>query len=109
MMVDILESEGYAITVARNGLEALKLLDSDGNYEHYLVFLDVMMPGMDGKQVCERLAAAPDTRRRHIIILMSALDRLEEITACKVDGIIPKPFVVEDVLGMTDRYMASGV
>ncbi len=106
MMVDILESEGYTINVARNGLEALRLLHGDA---HYLVFLDVMMPGMDGKQVCERLAAEPDTRQRHIIVLMSALDSLEEITTCTVDAIIPKPFVVEDVLSMIDRYMASGV
>ncbi len=106
MMVDILESEGYAIRVARNGLEALKLLNGD-SVEHYLVFLDVMMPGLDGKAVCERLAAVPDARQRHIIFLMSALDKLDEITACPVDGVIPKPFVVEDVLDVAERYMES--
>ena len=103
MMRDILESEGYAVTTARNGFEALKLLHSD---ESYLVFLDVMMPNIDGKEVCERLDADPSARRRHAIILMSALDRLSEVTSCKVEGIIPKPFVVEDVLDVIERYMA---
>lgn len=102
MMRDILESEGYAVTTARNGFEALKLLHGD---ESYLVFLDVMMPNIDGKEVCERLDADPNARRRHAIILMSALDRLSEVTSCKVEGIIPKPFVVEDVLDVMERYM----
>ena len=103
MMRDILESEGYAVTTARNGFEALKLLHGD---EPYLVFLDVMMPNIDGKEVCERLDSDPNARRRHAIILMSALDRLSEVTSCKVEGIIPKPFVVEDVLDVIERYMA---
>jgi len=103
MMVDMLEYEGFSLRVARNGLEALKVLRGD---EDYLVFLDVMMPNIDGREVCERLDADPHARRRHAIILMSALDRLSEVTACKVEGIIPKPFVVEDVLDVVERYMA---
>ena len=103
MMRDSLESEGYAVSTARNGFEALKLLHGD---QSYLVFLDVMMPNIDGKEVCERLDADPNARRRHAIILMSALDRLSEVTSCKVEGIIPKPFVVEDVLDVMERYMA---
>jgi CheY-like chemotaxis protein len=102
MMVDILEGEGYTASTARNGIEALKLLHGD---EAYLVFLDVMMPGIDGRQVCEQLAADPHARQRHAIILMSALDRLDEVTSARVEGIIPKPFVVEDVLEMMEQYL----
>jgi|SRR5579864_5415440 len=102
MMIDILEAEGYAVASARNGLDALKLLHGD---ERYLVFLDVMMPGMDGREVCERLDSDPQARRRHAIILMSALDRLDEVTTSKVEGIIPKPFVVEDLLDMMEAFM----
>ena len=64
-----------------------------------------MMPNIDGREVCERLDADPHVRGRHAIILMSALDRLSEVTSCKVEGIIPKPFVVEDVLDVMERYM----
>ena len=99
MMVDMLEFEGFSLHVARNGLEALKTLRGD---EDYLVFLDVMMPGMSGKEVLEQLEADPTTRRRHKIFLMSALDKLEEVTSCKVEGIITKPFVVDDVLRVLD-------
>lgn len=102
MMIDILEGEGYAASSARNGIEALKLLRGD---EAYLVFLDVMMPGLDGRQVCEQLDFEPAARQRHAIVLMSALDRLDEVTNARVEGIIPKPFVVEDVLGMMDKFL----
>lgn len=102
MMVDMLEYEGYSLRVARNGLEALKVLRGD---EDYLVFLDVMMPTMSGKEVCEQLEADPGTRQRHKIFLMSALDKLEEVTSCKVDGIITKPFVVDDVLMVLEEHL----
>jgi CheY-like chemotaxis protein len=102
MMVDMLEFEGYSLRVARNGSEALKTLRGD---EDYLVFLDVMMPGMSGKEVIEQLQADPATRQRHKIFLMSALDKLEEVTSYKVEGIITKPFVVDDVLRVLDGHM----
>jgi CheY-like chemotaxis protein len=101
MMVDMLEYEGFTLRVARNGLEALKILH--GN-EDYLVLLDVMMPTMNGKEVIEHLEADPATRQRHKIFLMSAIDKLEEVTAYKVEGIITKPFVVDDVLRALESY-----
>ena len=102
MMVDMLEYEGFSLRVARNGLEALKVLRGD---EDYLVFLDVMMPTMSGKEVIEQLEADPATRQRHRIFLMSALDKLDEVTSCKVDGIITKPFVVDDVLTALEGHL----
>jgi CheY-like chemotaxis protein len=102
MMVDMLEYEGFSLRVARNGLEALKALRGD---DDYLVFLDVMMPTMSGKEVCEQLEADPATRQRHKIFLMSALDNLDEVTSCKVDGIITKPFIVDDVLMALEGHL----
>ncbi len=102
MMADILEFEGYSICVARNGFEALELLHSE---ERYLVFLDMMMPMMSGKDVCELLEVEPGLRNRHVIILMSAMDKLEEISSCNVDAILPKPFVVDDVIQVLEPYM----
>ena len=102
MMVDMLEYEGFSLRVARNGLEALKILHGD---EDYLVLLDVMMPTINGKEVIEQLEADPTTRQRHKIFLMSAIDKLEEVTSCKVEGIITKPFVVDDVLRVLEEYV----
>ena len=102
MMADILEFEGYTISVARNGSEALQLLRSD---EHYLVLLDIMMPVMSGKELCAIIEADPHLRERHSIILMSAMDNLEEAASFQVDAILQKPFVVEDVIDILEPYM----
>jgi len=102
MMVDILNFEGYSIRTARNGLEALEMLRGD---EDYLVFLDLMMPGISGKEVCALLEAEPALRRRHVIILMSAMDRPDGDTALRVDGTILKPFTVNDVLEVVGPYI----
>src|SRR5258708_7114444 len=95
MMADILDFEGYSISVARHGQEALKMLRSE---EDFLVFLDVMMPGMNGKELCDVIEADPHLRERHIIVLMSAVDNLEEAASLKIDAVLKKPFVVEDVI-----------
>ncbi len=102
MMADILESEGYTPLLVRNGREALRLLQGP---ESYLVFLDLMMPTFSGKEVCAALDRQPDVRQRHILILMSALDSIEETARLDVDMLMPKPFVIEDVEEALQTYM----
>ena len=104
MMVDILSLEGYPIEVSRNGSEALTKLYGE---ENYLVFLDLMMPGVNGRDVCESLNEKPEIRRRHIIILMSALDNLALAKSLGVNGVMPKPFAVEDVLRVVEPHIGS--
>ena len=104
MMIDILDFEGYPIRVARNGNEALELMRGE---ESYLVFLDLLMPVVSGKDVCDILDKDPALRSRHIIILMSALDRLEEASTLNVDAVMPKPFLVDDVVNAIQPYMGT--
>lgn len=102
MMVDILELEGYSVKLARNGLEALDILRGD---DRYLVFLDLMMPVLNGKELCEILDVEPDLRARHILVLMSALDKMEEAATLNVNALMPKPFSVDHVLDIMTPYM----
>jgi CheY-like chemotaxis protein len=103
MMVDMLDFEGYPIQAVRNGNEALKILRGEGNF---LVFLDLMMPGLSGREVCAILDAEPHVRDRHVIVLMTAMDKLDEAQSLRIDKIIFKPFVVEDVMNVIEQYMA---
>ncbi|MGH2481109.1 MAG: response regulator transcription factor, partial [Ktedonobacteraceae bacterium] len=91
MMVDILECEGHTPELARDGEEALRLLNGPTNY---LVFLDLLMPTINGKDLCIALAAQPHVRQRHVIVLMSALDNMEETFNLDVDMVMSKPFMV---------------
>ncbi|HEU5377558.1 MAG TPA: response regulator [Ktedonobacteraceae bacterium] len=102
MMADILECEGHTPDLARNGQEALRFLSGS---ESYLVFLDLLMPSFNGRQVCEILATHPQVRQRHILVLMSALDSIEETYTLDVDMVMPKPFVVDDVEEALATYM----
>jgi CheY-like chemotaxis protein len=102
MMVDILDCEGYQPELASNGQEALRILR---RAESYLVFLDMMMPIFSGKEVCSALASHPELRQRHILVMMSAMDKIEETYELDVDMVMPKPFVVDEVSEVLDAYM----
>lgn len=102
MMADILEVEGYAVEVTRNGREALEKLSRPDNY---LVFLDLLMPVMDGRELCRQLSARPEVRMQHVVVIMSALDQLAQVDSLHIDETMPKPFVVDDVLRIIQSYM----
>ncbi len=107
MMVDILDMEGYGVEVARNGREALEKLLSADPTDGYLIFLDLMMPVMDGRTFCEHLCARPELRKRHIIVLMSALDHLSSMSSLCADATMPKPFIVDDALNIIQKLLQS--
>lgn len=103
MMVDILSfEEGYSVEIARNGREALEKLQGARNY---IVFLDLMMPVMNGAECSQKIHADPALRKRHIIIIMSALDRLSEANQLQADATLPKPFEFDDVLHVLRPYV----
>jgi CheY-like chemotaxis protein len=102
MMVDMLDFEGYPVQVVRSGNDALNILRGDGNF---LVFLDLMMPGLSGKDVCIILDEEPQVRNRHVIVLMTAMDKLDEAQSLHLDRMLFKPFVVEDVMNVIEQFM----
>jgi CheY-like chemotaxis protein len=86
-----LERQGYAVTAAAGGQEALDLV---GGREFDLVLLDIMMPGMNGFQVLAHLKSDPALR--HIpVIMISALDELRSVVRCieiGAEDYLAKPF-----------------
>jgi putative two-component system response regulator len=87
----VLEGEGYDLEMAENGLEAIekaKIFTPD------VILLDVMMPGMTGFEVCERIRSDPQVAEIPIIVLTALDDRESMLTALKsgADDFISKPF-----------------
>lgn len=86
-----LQREGYQVTSASDGAAALALIATEG---FDLVLLDLMMPGMNGFEVLNRLKA--DASTRHLpVIMISALDELDSTVRCIEAGAedyLPKPF-----------------
>jgi response regulator RpfG family c-di-GMP phosphodiesterase len=93
----VLVSRGYEVIPAGNGPEALDLIREQ---EVDLVLLDIMMPGMDGFEVCRRLKEDEGLREIPIImltVLQSKKDRIQGIEA-GADDFISKPFDQGEVL-----------
>ena len=93
----LLSKEGYGILVANNGQEALEVIR---NENPDLILLDVMMPGMDGFEVAERLKSE-EFRCEIPIIFLTALDDTQSIVngfKLGVGDFISKPFRKEELM-----------
>src|SRR5260370_31740922 len=75
MVVDVLSLEGFLAETARDGREALALLEQN---PYRVVLLDLMMPVMDGWELCRTLRERPTLRQRFSVLLMSAGEKLEQ-------------------------------
>ena len=82
----------YQVRVATNGEKALEL--AAGKPAPDLILLDVMMPGIDGFEVCRRLKASDDTREIPVIFLTGQTEIEDETRGFEVGGVdyIHKPF-----------------
>src|SRR5215218_3587903 len=90
-----LELKGYQLGIAADGGEALRLA-RDARYD--AVVLDVMMPGIDGLEVCRRLRYAGDDTP---ILMLTARDAIGDRVAgldAGADDYLPKPFALEELL-----------
>ncbi|PSB17893.1 two-component system response regulator [filamentous cyanobacterium CCP2] len=89
--VALLSVEGYEVMEAENGQAALDcVLDTDPD----LILLDVMMPGMDGYEVCRRLKQEEQTRLIPIVFVTALNDRRARLRGIEVGGddFLSKPF-----------------
>jgi CheY-like chemotaxis protein len=95
MMRLVLEDEGFAISVARDGLEAIEMVKS---LSPDVLVLDLRMPMLTGDEVAARLQELPDHKRPKIV-LSSASSALPKFAATvPVDGFLPKPFDIDDLV-----------
>ncbi len=87
-----LEREGYRVVQARNGEEALERFDADGVD---LIVLDLMLPKVDGLEVCRRVRA---TSSVPIIMLTARDDEVDKVLGLELgaDDYITKPFSIRE-------------
>ncbi|MEL6786705.1 MAG: diguanylate cyclase [Cyanobacteria bacterium J06607_15] len=106
LLSSLLSDQGYGVTAATDGRMALSLVEQQSPD---LILLDIMIPQLDGYEVCRYLKSA--TKTEHIpIIFLSGLDsEFDKIEAFKVGGVdyITKPFFVEEVIFRVKAQLSS--
>lgn len=97
LLSDTLITEGYNVQSAIDGKTALKVACS---LQPDLILLDVIMPDLNGYQVCEQLKTNPVTKDIPVIFLSANNDTSEKVKGFKLGAVdyITKPFQIEEVL-----------
>ena len=95
-VLDYLQLKGFSVDCAQDGLTGLHLA-STGHYD--LIVLDIMLPGIDGYQVCKRLRE--DGRNEVPILMLTARDALDDrLQGLKAgaDDYLIKPFALSELV-----------
>jgi len=102
----LLTSKGYAVRGVSNGLAALEAI---GNDPPDLVLLDIMLPEIDGFEVCRRIKEDAATRDIPVIMLTAKKSREDMSRGEKVgaDWYITKPFKSAMVIDTIQRFLAK--
>lgn len=102
----LMEQAGYAVKVARTGDEALAQM---AEFEPDLVLLDVMLPGINGFDICQRVRQTPDWSHVRIVML-TAKGREVEVAkgmALGANAYITKPFSTKELIVEVKRQLAA--
>jgi len=100
----MLESEGYQVATVADGMAAVEFLTRA--QDTWIVLLDVMMPDLDGLEVCAHLRAAGPAVTRHRVALMTASGLAVKECPAPARTLLYKPFdidTVQAVIGMLER------
>ncbi|MEA2085432.1 MAG: response regulator, partial [Chloroflexota bacterium] len=100
-----LKKQGYEVVTASNGLEGLKKAREEGPD---LVILDLMLPGVDGFEICHRLRTEPQTARLPILVLSGKTGEADRDTALKVgaNAYLVKPASPSEVIKQVESLLA---
>ena len=102
---EMLSTRGYRLIAAQNGIKALSLLEKK---KPDLILLDIMMPNINGIEVCRQLKQQEATRHIPVIFITALADTQHKLEAFEAGGVdyITKPFVEEEVLARVNVHLA---
>lgn len=100
----LLAREGYQVITAQDGFEALSKV---ADYKPDLIFIDIMMPRLDGYQACALIKANPSFNKTPVIML-SSKDGLFDRARGRIvgsDEYLTKPFTKDELLGAVRAHV----
>jgi two-component system, sensor histidine kinase and response regulator len=104
VVCSLLKEKKYQIALAENGERALKILEE---IKIDLILLDIMMPEMDGFEVCRLIKKNPETENIPIIFLTAKSETGEIVKGFQAGGVdyITKPFVKEELFARVNNHI----
>ncbi len=104
VLYETLRDKGYQLLIANDGEKALQLAH---RHHPQVILLDIMMPGMDGFEVCARLREDPATALSAIVFLSALNDVDAKVQGFAVGGAdyIAKPFQAQEVIARVDTHV----
>lgn len=102
LLVELLESEGYAVASAVNGLEGLKHLQSEANPD--LILIDLMMPVMDGYSFRTEQLKNPTWSKIPTVVMSAEANAKEKMKNFSITAFLSKPVELDTILKTVARY-----
>lgn len=95
LLATVLRQHGLAVDLAQGGQEAVDLLRE---FQYGVVLLDLMMPGVDGFSILDRIAGG-DVLSPPVVLVITAADRplIDRLDPQRIHGVIRKPFDPEEI------------
>ena len=106
ILADALPMYGYDVTVALDGIEALKALNNEDSHFD-LILLDVMMPNMDGWDTLKAIRKNKLTERIPVIMLTAVNEDQKIVSGLKIgaDDYVVKPFILPNLLARIEAVL----
>ncbi len=104
ILVQVFDKQGYEVFVATDGESALEQISAT---RPDLILLDVMMPGLDGFETCQRLKANPATADIPVIFMTALTETLDKVKGFQVGAVdyVTKPIQHEEVLARVTTHL----
>ncbi|MBE9201872.1 MULTISPECIES: response regulator [unclassified Nodularia (in: cyanobacteria)] len=104
MITDLLEASGLIVTHAHDGVEALEVIQTS---PPDLVVLDIVMPRMNGYELCRRLKSNPTTQNVPVVMCSSKNKEFDRYWGTKqgADAYIAKPFQPTELVGTVKKLL----
>ena len=107
MLSFLLASLGYSVVEAGDGVEALAVVEQNSVTA---ILMDVLMPRMDGFEVCRRVKDDPATAHIPVVLVTSLTGHVQRRQGMEAgaDEFVTKPVVVADLLSVLERVLPDG-
>ncbi|NJR67499.1 MAG: response regulator [Synechococcales cyanobacterium CRU_2_2] len=104
MITDLLRGSGLDVSVATDGVEALERIESQ---QPDIVILDIVMPRMNGYELCRRLKNDPKTQTLPVVMCSSKGEEFDRYWGLKqgADAYVAKPFQPTELVGTVKQLL----